>query len=65
MEFADRGFARSVALDAGAAEVAQALVDQIREPLAPPVLTMPSWDTCASQLGDLYDRLVAHARKAA
>jgi glycosyltransferase involved in cell wall biosynthesis len=65
MEFADRGFARSVAQDAAAPEVAQALVDQIREPLAPPAISMPSWESCASRLGDLYDRLVGRAGKAA
>jgi glycosyltransferase involved in cell wall biosynthesis len=65
MEFADRGFARGVAQGAGAPEVAQALVDQIREPLAPPAISMPSWESCASRLGDLYDRLVDRAGKAA
>jgi glycosyltransferase involved in cell wall biosynthesis len=59
-ELAERGLARSVALDAGPIEIAAAMLAQLRQPLIPPPLTLPTWDDCAAGLLDLY-RAVARS----
>lgn len=53
-ELAEQGLARSVAPDAGPAEVAAAMLAQLRRPLIPPPLALPTWDDCAAGLLDLY-----------
>jgi glycosyltransferase involved in cell wall biosynthesis len=53
-EIADRGLVRSVPLSSGPDEIAQALVQNLRDPLFPDRTTLPSWDTCAAELADLY-----------
>ena len=65
MEFADRQLARSVSLHAGPRDVADAILMQIRDPLAPASFPIPSWESCADRLGELYERLVGRAGKVA
>lgn len=57
-EFADRGLARSVPLDSPPKEVAKAVIDQLRQPLIPVNLELPTWDVCASSLLALYQTVV-------
>ena len=53
-EFADRGLARAVSLRSNPDEVATAMVRQIREPLVPVNVELPTWDDCAADLLALY-----------
>ena len=53
-ELADRGLARSVPPDASPAQVAQAIVDELRDPLIPQEPDLPTWDDCADALFRLY-----------
>lgn len=57
-EFADKGLARSVSLDSPAKDVAQAVIDQLRQPLIPGNAELPTWDACASRLLALYQSIV-------
>lgn len=53
-ELADRGLARSVPLHSSPAHIAAAMIEQLRQPLLPGTLHLPSWDDCATQLHQLY-----------
>ncbi len=53
-EFVDRGFARSVPIRSSPAQIAAAIVRQLRDPLLPGDCTLPQWDACAASLLDLY-----------
>lgn len=61
-ELADRGLARSVDPASPPDVVARAVLRELREPLAPAVSALPTWDACASGLLDLY-REIASARR--
>lgn len=54
-ELADRGLARAIPLTSGSGDVAAAILEQLREPLVPPPLTLASWDDCAVGLRGLYE----------
>jgi glycosyltransferase involved in cell wall biosynthesis len=56
-ELADRGYARAIGPDAQPAEVAAAILRELRDPLQPPRAEFPSWDDCAAQLLALYRRV--------
>ncbi len=53
-ELADQGFARSIGLQSTPQAVAQAVIEQIRNPLRPAQLDLPTWDDCARELLLLY-----------
>lgn len=53
-ELAEQGLARSVPLDAKPAHIAAAMLEQLRQPLIPPPLALPTWDDCAAGLLALY-----------
>lgn len=53
-ELADRGLARAVPLESTPEEVATAMVSQLRQPLVPQNITLPTWDACAASLLALY-----------
>lgn len=57
-EFADRGLARAVTLKSTPEEVAMAIVNQLREPLLPAKVELPTWDKCAADLLALYQSIV-------
>lgn len=54
-EFADRGLARAVPLESTPEEVAGAIVDQLRQPLIPENVELPTWDDCVADLLALYE----------
>jgi glycosyltransferase involved in cell wall biosynthesis len=58
-ELASRGWARAIPLKSAPAEVADAILDQLRQPLIPPAIQLPSWDDCAAELLALYGSLIA------
>lgn len=53
-ELASRGLARAVPLASTSAQVAAAIVEQLRAPLVPPPIELPTWDDCAADLLKLY-----------
>ncbi|MBV9021096.1 MAG: glycosyltransferase family 4 protein [Ktedonobacteraceae bacterium] len=57
-EFADRGLATAISLESTPEEVAMAIVDQLRQPLVPPNIELPTWDECAANLLALYQALL-------
>jgi glycosyltransferase involved in cell wall biosynthesis len=58
-EFADRGLARAVPLTSTPEDVAQAVVNQLRQPLMPPInVALPTWDQCAADLFTLYQTVI-------
>lgn len=57
-ELAARGLARAVPLESTPEEVAAAIVSQLRHPLVPPTITLPTWDACAAGLLTLYQTIL-------
>ena len=57
-EFADRGLARAVPLNSTPEEVAAAVVNQLRQPLTPMNVELPTWDDCVANLLTLYQNVV-------
>ena len=53
-ELAEQGLVRAIPLESTAEEVAAAALHQLREPLVPSHVTLPTWDSCASDLLTLY-----------
>jgi glycosyltransferase involved in cell wall biosynthesis len=64
-ELAEEGLARSVSLASSAEEIAAAIVEQIRHPLYPPALHLPSWDDCTAALLSLYRNVAGQAYREA
>ena len=61
-ELAERGLARSVPLTSSPAEVADAVIHQLRSPLIPREFSLPTWEACASGLLELYQDIVGRAK---
>ncbi len=58
-EIAEQGLARAIPLHSSPGEVARAVQQQIEEPVLPPAsFALPTWDSCANQLQDVYQNLV-------
>lgn len=53
-ELAERGLAKAIPLTSTPQEVAAAVVQQLRNPLIPTKLDLPTWDDCARELLLLY-----------
>lgn len=53
-ELADRGLARTIPLHSSAHTVAEAILEQLRHPLVPAGIGLPTWDECADKLLTLY-----------
>lgn len=53
-EFADRGLARAVSLESTSEEVATAIVSQLRQPLVPLNVELPTWEDCIAKLLVVY-----------
>ncbi|MFL5804817.1 MAG: glycosyltransferase family 4 protein [Roseiflexaceae bacterium] len=64
-ELADQGLARSVPLGSSPAQVASAILEQLRRPLAPARVDLPSWDDCATNLLQLYHLVVGRSMSCA
>ncbi len=57
-ELAQQGLARAIPLNSTPAQVAAAVAEQIRHPLKPAGLRLPTWDECAGGLLELYHQTV-------
>lgn len=53
-DLADAGLARATRLGSTAEDVAQAVLGQLRQPLLPNHVNLPTWDACAADLLRLY-----------
>ncbi len=53
-ELAQQGLVRAIPLDSTPHQVAAAVAEQVRHPLKPAHMHLPTWDACASNLLDLY-----------
>lgn len=57
-ELAARGLAIAIPLDSRPDQIAQALAKQIDTPVHRSAAGLPTWDSCANQLNELYHRLL-------
>lgn len=53
-DLAAQGLVRAIRLDSKAEGVAEAVIRELRNPLIPPLVTLPDWESCANQLFNLY-----------
>jgi glycosyltransferase involved in cell wall biosynthesis len=57
-DLAESGLARATPLGSTAEEVAQAVLGQLRQPLLPNAVDLPTWDDCAAELMGLYRHVI-------
>lgn len=57
-ELVSRDLAYGVPLESTSGEIARAIVGQLRHPLKPAHVELPTWDACAASLLDLYSSIV-------
>jgi glycogen synthase len=57
-ELASRGWARAIPLDSTPRQVAAAVLEQLRKPLMPSHINLPTWDDCTNKLYALYQQIV-------
>jgi glycogen synthase len=60
-ELADQGLARAISLKSSPHQVAQAILEQLEQPVSDKALHMPTWDNCASELLSLYQSILGRA----
>jgi glycosyltransferase involved in cell wall biosynthesis len=53
-ELCEQGLARGIPLDSTPDQVAAAVIEQLRSPMIPDKIDLPSWDDCAEGLLNLY-----------
>ncbi len=53
-ELAERGLVRAIPLNSSAEAVAKSVLEQLRSPLLPPDIELPTWDGCTASLVSLY-----------
>jgi glycosyltransferase involved in cell wall biosynthesis len=59
MEYADEGFVRAIPIHSSPQAVADAIVRELRDPLVPPPIDVPTWDDCAGSILRLYRDVAA------
>ena len=57
-ELAARGLVRAIPLKSTDRQVADAVLEQLRNPLVPARLDLPTWDDCAAGLMALYQDIL-------
>lgn len=62
-ELVERGLARGIAPASTTAEVAAAIVEQLRQPFLPVTSDLPTWDSGAAALAALYRAIPSRARR--
>ena len=63
-ELAQRGLVRSIPLKSSPQEIAEAVVNEIQNPLVPSHVELPTWEGCTAQLLDVYRSVVGSRQKA-
>jgi glycosyltransferase involved in cell wall biosynthesis len=56
-ELASKGWATAIANDSSTAEIARAMIQQLRTPAYPPRVSLPTWDDCARSLREIYQQV--------
>jgi glycosyltransferase involved in cell wall biosynthesis len=56
-DLAERGLARAIPSDSKPVEIAEAALEQLRNPLAPAKVDFPTWDDCAERHLEMYSAL--------
>lgn len=56
-ELAARGLARAIPLESSSEEIADAMLEQLRNPLIPVQVELPTWETCTRDVLDVYTRV--------
>jgi glycosyltransferase involved in cell wall biosynthesis len=57
-ELAQRQLVRAIPLKSNPTEVAAAILDELRRPLARADIQLPTWDDCAAELLTLYQSVI-------
>jgi glycosyltransferase involved in cell wall biosynthesis len=57
-ELAGRGWVKAIPLNSTPRQVAEAVLQQLHQPLVPPRISLPTWDDCANKLYALYQQVV-------
>jgi glycosyltransferase involved in cell wall biosynthesis len=60
-ELADAGLARAVSLESSPRDVARAILSQVRDPLIPSEVAIPTWQQCADAVHAIYQRVTGGA----
>ena len=63
-ELADAGLARAIPLRSSPADAARAIIAQLRDPLIPADLAIPTWQECANALLAVYERVMGETLRA-
>jgi len=58
-ELCEQGLARGIPIDSTPDQVAAAILEQLRNPLIPAKIKLPSWDDCAGGLLHLYTEIIS------
>lgn len=62
-ELAEQGLVRAIPLHSTPEEIAQAALQQIMDPIVPPVsFALPTWDECANRLQAIYNACVENRK---
>ena len=61
-ELAEQGLAKGIPINSTPDQVAAAVLEQLRSPLIPAKIDLPSWDDCAEGLLHLYTEISARQR---
>lgn len=61
-EIARDGFARAIPLHHPPAQTAAAILEQLRNPIHPKPVKLPTWDDCTDQLIDMYHHMLARPK---
>lgn len=61
-ELADQGLVRAISLKSSSAQIADAMVNQLRDPLVPHRVDLPTWDDCAEALFSMYQSVRGESR---
>ncbi len=57
-ELCEQGLATGIPLNSTSTQVASAVLEQLRSPMIPEMIDLPSWDDCAEGLLNLYTEIV-------
>jgi glycosyltransferase involved in cell wall biosynthesis len=57
-ELAERGLAYGIPLESSTEEVVAAMLQQLRQPMRPGKVSLPTWEDCAGDLARLYDSVL-------
>jgi glycosyltransferase involved in cell wall biosynthesis len=64
-EIAEQGLARAIAIDSTPQQIAQAILEQLRNPLQPPDFQLPTWEQCTRRLLSLYQAVIEETQQCA